>query len=159
MAFSQLIPFYHSPHWWFQISHWWSDAVILHPKIHIEWREVSSSTSLAINVSELKPSGISLWSSTLKSSKIFASCANGSSVPWVQSCWLFLKIPAFLKQLPMVISGSVDHHYSSITIASSIVMFGNSLSQSKALMYLWIISVRYLTFNDSITPSSIGCVT
>lgn len=157
--FSQLIPFYHSPHWWFQNSHWWSDAVILHPKIHTAWREASSSTSVVINVSELRPFGISLWSGTLNLSKISASCVNGSSVSWVQFCWLFLEIANFLKQLTMVISGSVDHHCSSIITASSIVMLGNSFLQSIALMYLWVISVRYLAFNNSITPWSIGFVT
>ena len=38
VAFPQLIPFHHSPHWWFQHSNWWSDTAILHHKVHAKWR-------------------------------------------------------------------------------------------------------------------------
>ena len=52
-----------------------------------------------------------------------------------------------------------DHDCSSIIIAPSIVMFVNFLSESITLMYLRITLVRYLAFNDCITPWSISCVT
>ena len=90
---------------------------------------------------------------------IYTTCTNGLSVSRGESCWLYLEIPAFLKQLTMVISSSVDHDCSSIIIASSIVMFANSLSESIALIYFRITLVWYLSFNDRITPWSIVCVT
>ena len=40
----------------------------------------------AINVSEVRPPGTSLWSSALNSSKISASCTIESSVSWVEFC-------------------------------------------------------------------------
>ena len=90
---------------------------------------------------------------------IYTTCTNGLSVSRGESCWLYLEIPAFLKQLTMVISSSVDHDCSSIIIASSIVMFANSLSESIALICFRITLVWYLAFNDRITPWSIVCVT
>ena len=92
----------------------------------------------------------SLRSNTLNSCKISASCANVSSVSWVESCWLCFEIHTFLKQFMIFISDSVNHDWSSIIIASSIGVFVNSLLKSIALMYLRITFVRYLDFNDRI---------
>ena len=68
----------------------------------------------------------------------------------VESCCLCLEILVFLKQLAMVIPGSANHDCLTITIASSIVMFDNSLSESIALVYLRVTLVRYLAFTDRI---------
>ena len=56
-------------------------------------------------------------------------------------------------------SDSVDNDCLSIIIASSIVIFGNSLLESIALMYLKVNLVQYLAFKDRIARWSISCVT
>ena len=121
--------------------------------------KITTSSSVAINVSEVRQSEISSWSSILNLSMIYATCTNGSSVSRGESCWLYIEIPTFLKQLTMVISSSVDHDSSSIIIASSIVMFANSLLELIALIYFRITLVWHLAFNDRITRWPIVCVT
>ena len=50
----------------------------------------------------------------------------------------------------MDMSDIVDNDCLSIIIASSIVIFGNSLLESIALMYLKVNLVQYLAFKDRI---------
>lgn len=55
--------------------------------------------------------------------------------------------------------GSVNHSRSNIIMASSMVMFGNSMLESIALKYLQVALAQNFAFNDRITPWSMGCVT
>ena len=107
----------------------------------------------------IRPSGARLVSRELNSRNTSVSYANGSSLSWVETNWLHIKIPTFLKLLMMVMSGSVDHGCSSIMMESSMVVLGNSSLKSIVLMYLRI-TLRitfdyYLAFKDHITPWSI----
>lgn len=53
----------------------------------------------------------------------------------------------------MVVSGSVDHDGSSIVVLIRIiVIFGNSLLESIALMLLQITLAWYVAFDNHITP-------
>ena len=56
-------------------------------------------------------------------------------------------------------SANADYDCSSMVTASSMIIFGNSLLDSMALMHLPIIFAWYSAFNDCINPWSIGCVT
>ena len=59
----------------------------------------------------------------------------------------------------MVVSRSSDHVCWRIIMAYSMMMFGNSLLESVAFMYLRITLAQYLAFNNCITLCSIDFVT
>ena len=66
---------------------------------------------------------------------------------WVE---FVLKSPLIWSKVD--VSSSVDHDCLSIMMASSTVMFGNSLLELIVLIYLWIILAWCLGFNDFRTP-------
>ena len=70
--------------------------------------------------------------------------------------WLTIK-PALRKQLTIVVSETSPQERTSIFIASSIEIEGIGFALSTAFMMLLTIRVRYLHFNDLMTPWSIGC--
>ena len=120
--------------------------------------EVATSSSVAMKVLVAKPI------LDCKANQELSVCQTLLSVVQTDHQCPGLKLIDFVLKSPLFETindgwASVDHDCSSRIMAFSMVIFGNSLLESRALMYLRIALSRYFDFNDRITPWYKGCVT